>query len=93
MAILIGKKISEELSIYIRKYANNFEYKDVVIKHDLSDELARKLVSRERKITKKNLPMFLDILKLAIKNRNLVHERLLKGHTEAEKITDCKIIA
>lgn len=85
MAIEAGNFISENLSLYIDRWTKTSEFTEIARKYDLSNELARKLVSRDRKVTEDNLPMLHDIIRLAMKNRSEVHRRLLRGHKEAQK--------
>lgn len=85
MAIVVGKKISEELYLYIETWTTVSEYQDIADNHNLSIETVRAVSKRSKKINETNLPVLLDVIRLAIKNRTELHKRLTAGHREANR--------
>lgn len=85
MALEIGSYISCELVEYIDQWTDSTDINDLARKHDLSNELARKLSKGERKITPNNLKLITDIVAMAIKNRNSKFIGLQKTHNSIIK--------
>lgn len=86
MGFEIGKYISEELSDYINIWTDKDDFKEVAKKHERSTELIRGVLRQDLKFTQVNIPLVIDVLRIAIENRNTGFGRLEKSHKEAEKI-------
>lgn len=85
MAIETGTYISEELSEYIYQWVDISDVKEMSKKHNLSSELGRALIARDRKVTDNNIGLITEIFKKAISNRNKRMPILEKMHKNAIK--------
>lgn len=86
MALETGKYISVDMSIYIEQWTSIEDQKSLSMKHDLSAELCRKLVRRERKMTDNNIGLVTDIIAKAIENRKDRLTKDKKHHRRALKL-------
>ena len=86
MGFKIGEYISEELSDYINIWTDKDDFKKVAKEHDRSSETIRAVLRQDLKFTQVNIPLIIDVLRIAIENRNTGHGKLNKSHKQAEKI-------
>lgn len=86
MAIETGKFISKELKIYISKWTTFADFREVAEQYNISTETVRTVCKREKKINETNKQPLIDVLRIAISNRNGLNDVLVKAHKQVIKI-------
>lgn len=90
MGFKIGAKVSEEMSDYINMWTDVSDFREVSKEHETSTELIRGLLRQDRRLTQLNIPILIDVLRIAIKNRNNRASTLNATHKKAVKLVGIK---
>lgn len=80
MGIQTGKFINQELSDYLKEYTSKYDRLDVAT-DTVSVYTLKEITYRNRTITEENRPVFIELVKLAVKNA----DSRIQNSTECKK--------